>query len=278
MPAIVSSIKVGASAPAAAASALSPTADAYFNGFTTLVGALVGATVAFLFQIWFASRQEHKANLLNAHKILAFLMQQTNTVMLIQKDYVGAHQKHPLRFLSIPATTDFDPDSNVFDVNTLSLLLPTSESRSIMYDLWLAQSSYMEAMRAWNVRSHFHNQEVQPRLAEGLGDQEMVSVDEVKKVLGLRVYKTITGATDSSLDLLKRTFQKLEKANMDFRAYVVTRFKSKDFTEFDFPEKYGIYQNDEPAPMPPESGPTTPNYRWKFYYSQTVTWSLGTKA
>ncbi len=106
----------------------------------------------------------------------------------------------------------------------------------------------------------------------------MASLDEINKVLGLRVYRTITGATDSALDSLKRTFQKLEKANMDFRAYAVKRFKSEDFTRFDFPDKYGIYENDEPAPTPPLAGPPKPNYRWKFYSSQIESWALGKRA
>jgi len=261
------------SAPDVAASAadiaavLKPfTPDALANGFSTLVGALFGAMLAFFLQYWFTRYQEKKASKASAHKILFFVFQQINTILMIQRDFVQPHLKDPLRFISIGATLDFEPEKHVVDYAAFAFMMESKESRAILYDLWLAQESYVEALRAWNMRSQFHNKEVQHKLAESIQNGSMVSASEIEAALGVRVYDTITNATDAVLSNLKSAFVKLDGANTRLRTYVVAHFKSEDFTRFELPELYDIMNNDGPSPMPRNGPPATRPFRQKAFY------------
>lgn len=217
------------------------TADAVMNGMATLIGAFLGAMLAFLFQLLLHRKQEQKAALMSAHRMLFCLLQQMNTIMLVQKDFIAPHLNDPGRFISIPAIHEFDFEKNSFDFSTFDFMLETNESRMIMYDLYLAQESYIEALRALNERSRLHRDEVQPRLASaGIGNGSTVTNGDVKQALGSLVFPSIVTMTDQVIDVLKSAFVKLAKSKQDFRAYVVKRFKTKDFTDFDFPETYGL--------------------------------------
>lgn len=217
------------------------TADAVMNGATTLIGAFLGAMLAFLFQLLLHRKQERKAALMSVHRMLFCLLQQMNTIMLVQKDFIFPHLNDPGRFIAIPAMHEFDFEKNAFDFSTFGFMLETNESRMIMYDLYLAQESYIEALRTLNERSRLHREEVQPRLASaGIGNGSMVTNEDVKRALGPLVFPSIVTTTDSVIEVLKSAFVKLEKSKQDFRAYVVKRFKTKDFTDFDFPETYGL--------------------------------------
>lgn len=211
------------------------------SGMATLVGAFLGAMLAFVFQILFHHRQERKAALMSAHRMLFCLLQQMNTIMLVQKDFVGPHLNEPGRFISIPAIHEFDLEKNAFDFSTFGFMLETTKSRMIMYDLYLAQESYVEALRALNERSRLHREEVQPRLASsGIQNGATVTNEDIQRALGPLVFPSIVNTTEQVIDILKNAFGKLADSKRDFRAYVVKRFRTRDFTDFDFPDTYGL--------------------------------------
>jgi len=138
--------------------------------------------LAFLFQVLVHRRQERKLALMSAHRMLFCLLQQMNTIMLVQKDFIAPHLNDPVRFISIPAMHDFDFEKNAFDFSTFGFMLETVESRLVMYDLYLAQDSYVEALRALNERSRLHREEVQPRLASsGIGNGSTVTHGDIKR-------------------------------------------------------------------------------------------------
>lgn len=217
------------------------TADAVMNGAATLFGAFFGAMLAFLFQVLFQHKQERKAALMSAHRMLFCLLQQINTIILVQKDFIAPHLEDPGRFISIPAIHEVDVQKDVFDFATFGFMLETSESRKIMYDLYLAQASYVEAFRALNERSRLHRQEVQPRLASsGIENGSTVTHEDIERALGSLVFPSIVNTTDQAFDGLKGAFGKLADSKRDFRTYAVKYFRTNDFTEFDFPETYGL--------------------------------------
>jgi hypothetical protein len=217
------------------------TADAVMNGAATLVGAFLGAMLAFLIQLYFQRKQERKAALMSAHRMLFCLLQQINTLLLVQKDFIFPYLKESGHFISIPAMQEFDIKKDIFDFATFSFMLETSESRKIMYDLYLAQESYVEALRALNERSRLHRHEVQPRLASSnIQNGTIVTLNVIEKLLGPFVYPSIVNTTEQVKDSLKGAFTKLEKSKHEFRAYAVKLFRTKDFTNFDFPDTYGL--------------------------------------
>ena len=211
------------------------------NGFATLVGALLGAMLAYWFQVRVLRAQEHKSALMSAHRTMFSLLQQINTIVLIQRDYVYPELNNRARFISIPATPPFDPTKNVLNINDLAFLLETGEGRAVLYEFYIAQENYVEAINHWNLRSNIHAQQVQPALAAaGLGPGVLVTIEALEKAMGPLVFGTIVNTTDNALITLRRAFEKLVASKDKVRAYAVKKFKSKDFLDFDFPDTWGL--------------------------------------
>lgn len=224
------------------AAAIKPfTPDSLANGFSTLVGALIGAMLAYFLQRLFQKNQEQKASLMAAHKMMFALLQQINTIVLIQRDHVYEHLKNPARFLSIQPTSPFDKVKNTLEIADLSFLIDSSKGRAILYDLYLAQENYIEALNQWNLRSQLHLERVQPALAaSGIVNGSTVSLIDIEAALGKLVLGTLMNSTNNCIESLSRAFEKLVASKHVARAYVVTRFKTNDFTDFDFPDTYGL--------------------------------------
>jgi hypothetical protein len=217
------------------------TPDAIVNGFSTLIGALLGAMLAYVLQRAFLQKQEHKAALMSAHRTMFALLQQINTIVLIQRDYVYSQLDNPGRFISIPATSPYDTDKNVLDMTDLSFLIDTVSGRTVLYEFYIAQENYVEALNQWNLRSSLHLQQVQPAIAASTIQMgATVSLKDIESVLGTLLYGTIVNATDNCLISLRRAFEKLTESKTKVRAYAAKRFKTNDFTDFDFPDTYGF--------------------------------------
>lgn len=224
------------------------TPDAFANGFSTLIGALVGTMFAYMLQRRFQHKLDHQADLMAAHRLMFSLLQQINTVILIQRDYVYDELKKHGRFISIPATPAFDTKKNVLELSELAFLLQEPESRRILYDFYIAQENYVEALNQWNLRSSFHLERLQPALAaSGIPNGSAVTDEEMRKALGDQVYFHTINATDNCILTLNRAFQKLASLKSTIRSYLVRRFKTNDFTDFDFPETWGLTSDSEVA-------------------------------
>jgi hypothetical protein len=224
------------------------TPDSLANGFSTLIGALIGAMLAYFLQRRFQANQEHKASLMSAHKMMFALLQQINTIILIQRDYIHEHLENPARFLSIQPTAPYDIKKNTLEIEGLSFLIDSREGRAILYDVYIAQENYIEAINQWNLRSSLHLEKVQPALAaSSLLNGTLVSMSEIEGALGRLVLGTLVNSTNNCIASLARAFGKLAASKRAARAYVVVRFRTNDFTDFDFPDTYGLEAPSSPA-------------------------------
>lgn len=217
------------------------TPDAFANGFATLVGALIGVMLAYALQRRFQKSIEHKNAQTAAHRLMFALLQQSNTIILIQRDYVYNELANPGRFLSIPPTPPFDTAKNVLQLPELGFLLDSKKGRAILYEFYIAQENYIEALNQWNLRSALHIEKVQPALAaSGFSSETTVSKDALQKGLGVHTFGSIVNSTENCIESLRRAFQKLSVVKVNALSYLVFRFKSNDFTDFDYPETYGL--------------------------------------
>ncbi|QJW83947.1 hypothetical protein HK414_08145 [Ramlibacter terrae] len=217
------------------------TADALANGFATLVGALLGAMLAYLLQRRFQRSLEFKSDMVSAHRLMFVLLQQINTIVLIQRDYVFGELGNPGRFISIPATPPLDMRKNVLELPELAFLLGTTEGRSILHDFYLAQENYIEALNQWNLRSALHLEKIQPVLAaSGIPNGSLVTDAVVQKAFGAYLYGSIVNSTNNTIESLRRAFEQLAAVKAKTRPYLVKRFGTNDFTDFDFPDTYGL--------------------------------------
>lgn len=251
--ALASAPSTSATATSAAASAadlgslLKPfTPDAFANGFATLVGALIGAMLAYLLQRRLLQKQERKAELTAAHRLMFSLLQQVNTIVLIQRDYVYPQLNNPGRFISIPAIPAFDTKKNVLELTELSFMLTDIESRKLLYDFYMAQENDIEALNQWNLRSAFHLERLQPTLASsGLANGSEVTDALMRNALGDQVFFHAVNATDNCIRTLQRAFEKLSPLKDAIRSYLVRRFDTNDFTDFEFPEIWGLEKHPQ---------------------------------
>lgn len=244
--------EIASAVPASAvdlASLMKPfTPDAFANGFATLVGALVGAMLAYMLQRRLQHDQEHKIELTAAHRLMFSILQQVNTIVLIQRDYVYSELKNRGRFISIPATPPFDTKKNVLQLSDLAFMLQESEARKLLYDFYIAQENYIEALNQWNLRSSFHLERLQPALAASEVPNGSEVTDAVmRKALGDQVYFHAINSTDNCILTLQRAFEKLGPLKDAIRLYLVRRFRTNDFTDFEFPETWGLTKQTNSA-------------------------------
>lgn len=217
------------------------TADALANGFATLIGVLIGAMLAYALQCRLQKSIELSNAHVAAHRLMFALLQQINTVVLIQRDYVHGHLENPGRFISIPATPPYDTAKSVLQLPDLAFLIDTTEGRSILYEFYIAQENYIEALNQWNIRSAFHLERAQPALAASvIPNGGSITQEALQLVLGTYVFGTIVNSTDNCIITLQRAFEKLTDVKGKARPYLVRRFKSNDFSDFDFPDTYGL--------------------------------------
>lgn len=217
------------------------TLDALANGFSTLVGALVGAFVAYYLQKLLMKRQEERSALMSAHKTIFSILQQVNTIILIQRDHIHPYLEDPLRYISIRPTAPFALNSNILSRDDLSFLIETKEGRAIMYEIYMAQENYVEALNQWNLRSEFHAGIIQPALASsGITSGSAVSESDLQRILGDLNHGIIKNATENCIESEQRAFSHLYLCKNKVRQYAVKRFKTNDFTDYAFPDTYGL--------------------------------------
>lgn len=169
------------------------------------------------------------------------LLQQINTIILIQRDYVYAELKNFGRFISIPATPPFDKRKNVLELPELTFMLHDAQARALLYDFYLAQENYIEALNQWNLRSSFHIERLQPALAASkIPNGSEVTSEVIRRTLGDQIYFQAINSTDNCLLTLQRAFEKLAPVKHAIRSYLVLRFRTDNFTDFEFPETWGL--------------------------------------
>jgi hypothetical protein len=247
------------------------TPDALANGFATLIGALLGALVAYTLQrrINRTTEENHerraaakeatdtrRADLIAAHHINFCLFQQINTILLIQKDYIYDVIDDPTRFISIPATQMFDENRFTFTIQDLQPLFKTPERRKQIHDLFLAQENYMSAVAAWNLRSQLHNREVQPKLgAADVPNGGMVSWAQIEAALGPVTFPSIINMTNGVQQAIQRAYNFIEKQSKEFVAYMKKEHPDEKFSFFETIDNFRITQTIKEivSPGPPSN-------------------------
>jgi hypothetical protein len=224
--------------------AVASISDVWEKTLLTLLGTFAGAMLAFLTQIFLRKREERKAEQLAAHRILFCLFQQMNAIVLFQRENITPALNSPAQFIEIPAALEFDISMNLFDFSSFGFLLKSGEGRQIMYDLHLAQECYISTLRTINERSRMHRDLLQPKLSEiGFDAGNSITLQELAKALGPLVHGTMVNSTTQMVSQLQHAFGKLIAAKLAFRTFAVSYFKTTNFTEFEFPETYGLAPN-----------------------------------
>ncbi|SDN51202.1 hypothetical protein [Polaromonas sp. JS666] len=231
------------------------TADALANGFTTLVAAFVGAMLAYYFQRRHQETQELRNELVAAHRLLFALAHQMNMLVLIQRDYVSPYLHHPGRAFVMQASGPINSLRNILELPDLAFLLKGMEGHLVLQETYMAQQNYGQALDQWNARSALYAEKVRPALiASGISDGVTVSEADMRRALGEHLFRSIVSETDSSVDYLRRAFERLSGAMKNARVHFVKRFERNDFMVYDFSNTYGLVESPSIATSGPEKG------------------------
>ncbi|HWV18278.1 MAG TPA: hypothetical protein VNZ68_06830 [Rhodocyclaceae bacterium] len=219
--------------------------DAIANGACTLIGALLGAMVAYWLQRLAERIRAFEVERAAAHRFKICLINQINTIVLIQKNNVFPELEKPGRFLSIRPTAQFDTKKFTLSESELTFLLRSSAGRKIILEFLMAQENYIEALNAWNMRSALHFEKVQPAMAvSGVasGVSFVTSEAHLKGILGEHTYGTLVDCTDNCIESLRRAFKYLVEVNGQLNGYLASRYKGKkgQFLDISVPETYGL--------------------------------------
>jgi hypothetical protein len=224
--------------------------DAVTSGWAALIGALVGALLAFLLQRVVSQTRVDNPALMSANRTLFALVQQINTLVVIQRDHVHPRIDDPCRFVSIPATPAYDNGKYLLATNDMSFLTRTAAGRAVLREIQTAQEHYVAALDQWNLRSLLHLRHVQPaRDSAGISSVAAVSQQALEKALGSAHFGSLVDATDNCLAALRRAFEALAGVKTQVRALAVKHFGMNEFTDFDFPENYGLAAGDKPRSL-----------------------------
>ncbi len=177
----------------------------------TLIAAFFGAWFAYRLQDKAKVREERASNISAANRVLFTVFQQINSLTLLQRDIIDPVRNHPMKFIAMQPVMPEQQEDIQFDFSSLGFLLNTKH-KQIVLDLFIEQQRFREAIKAISYRSALHIQQVQPSL-ERAGIQEGVdyTIEELGKVLGPRLYKTLQHATDQIIYYVDRTIASIDE-------------------------------------------------------------------
>lgn len=178
---------------------------------TTLLAAFFGAWFAYRLQDKAKVREEQASNISAANWALFTVFQQVNSLKVFQVDMIDPVRNHPGKFIAMQPVLPEQHENLQFDFSSLGFLLNTKH-KQIVLDLFIEQQRFSEAIKVINYRSVLHIQQVQPIL-ERAGIQEGVdyTTEELAKVVGPRLYKTLERSTDQVVYNVDRTIGSLDE-------------------------------------------------------------------
>ena len=147
-----------------------PVVKEILSSLTTLIAAFCGAWFAFSLQNRAKKDEETGRRISKCNQALFILWQQTNNLMLIQKNIIDPCRGLPLAHIAMRPTLDFEHDDTFFDINGLNFLLGTKHHQ-LLIDLYIEKKCYKTAIRVVNSRSKLHINQIQP-IGENHGRSE----------------------------------------------------------------------------------------------------------
>jgi hypothetical protein len=202
----------------------------------TLLAAFFGAWFAFRLQDKAKVREARASNISAANRALFTIFQQVNSLKVFQMDMIDPVRNHPGKFIAMQPFLNEQHENLQFDFPSLGFLLSTKH-KQIVLDLFIEQQRFRVAINAINYRSELHIHQVQPIL-ERAGIQEGVdyTTEQLAKVLGPRLYKTLQRSTDQVVYHVDRTIGSLDNVKEKMIKAFKELYSEGDFLNFELLE------------------------------------------
>lgn len=203
------------------------------NPLATLVAAFAGSWVAFRFQQFQNNKQDTKTNIAAGNRALMILLQQTNTLKLIQLDFIEPFRESPGRHIQIQPALPYQEDSLTFDIRSLEFLL-SPKHQQVLMDLILEENRYREAIKAINTRSRHLFEVVQPKLASsGIREGGAYTGEQYRITIGELDYIHLERLTDAVVLHVDRTVESLVAVKNRLREALLQQYPEGKFFDFE---------------------------------------------
>ena len=177
--------------------------DIVITALTTLVAAFGGAWFAFMLQNKKEKKKVINENATALNKVQITFTQELNALTILNKDFIQPYKLNPVNWVAMPAIPQRDYSKLQIDAGSLAFLVEHGEA-SIISQALVVEEKFKELMNVVNLRSNFHVQQLQPKLAEiGFveGEPYDKSVEEVEELLGVQIVSTLKRLTENVISM-----------------------------------------------------------------------------
>lgn len=207
----------------------------YLPSLTTLIGAFVGAWLAFEFQRQGAAEKARKENLAAGNRTILLLAQYVNELELIRRQVIDPVKNDPARFISMRAILLPPYDHLRCEVGRLEFLFEQQKG-DLLAEVLIEEFRFHQAIDAIQYRSKIHISEVQPQLEKAgviHGAQYVSTVGEFKRLLGERLLATLVEATDDAIKHVESTIMSCTAVALKLNTALKTIFPKERVISFE---------------------------------------------
>ncbi len=220
---------------------------AVFGAALTLIGAFVGAWVAFSLEAESRRRITRGEQLEAANKLLYALYERMNLLGLFQYDFIRPVRNSPTRMFEMQPVGHLRSPESRLDINEIAFLFQSGH-KPLLLTLNIAEGQFQEAIAAIRMRSNLHLNTVQPLLerASVVQGAEITDV-QIRQAIGDRNFHMLRDATEVVIGQVDKF---LERGD-EIRKGLVKAFSE----EFSPQEIFNFEMADEPSTSPTKKEP-----------------------
>lgn len=219
-------------------------AEAIVSKGQQLLPSLATLLAAF-FGAWFAYRLQNKAkekerkakDMTSANRAIFTVFQMVNSLHQYRRDIINPYRDKPGMAVAMPSTLPQTHERTEFDFESLSFLLGTTHKK-IVFDLFIEEQRFGEALKAINYRSALVVHQMQPALV-GAGIQEGADYPQetFAQALGPLLYKSLQRATEQVVFHVDLTVESLRDTKSKMLKAFRELFPGSDFLDFETVDK-----------------------------------------
>ncbi len=206
----------------------------------TILAAYFGAKYAFDCQNNKETENTKRKNILNGNVVIFNISRMINYLLGFQKQVIDTVRTKPNAFLIMPPTILISKEDISVDLSSIYYILDT-EDINLLGELSTELSKYIKTLDVINERSRIHIREVQPILKKaGIVHDGDYSLEQIKAVLGDRLYVTMQGGTKQVIEYVDNTLLSLQEVGSKLTQSLKKQFPDEAIISVSIPEQEEI--------------------------------------
>jgi hypothetical protein len=173
--------------------------------FAGLGGAVIGSTIAYLFQnrVEKLKSKENRKGIIYKYSI--FLDRINSQAKLINDNYLLGQKENKLRHINVPAIMFVFPNFDLNDpaVDLVFLIEYENSNVNLIANLMTIKDRFSILVNMVQIRNNIHINELQPIFSKLQITGGMTSEQEIEKIIGKVIYSKMKSATDTIYDQIE---------------------------------------------------------------------------